>query len=34
MESALESGIIFDQDEWNAAMAAAIAGEDQKLFLN
>ena len=33
MESALESGIIFDQGEWNAAMAAAVAGGDEKTIL-
>ena len=33
MESALESGIIFDQGEWNAAMAAAIAGDDKATIL-
>ena len=29
MESAMESGIIFNEDEWNAAMTAAIEGNDQ-----
>ena len=29
MESAMESGIIFNEDEWNAAMTAAIEGEDE-----
>ena len=34
MESALESGkIIYDQDEFNAAMVTAIEGEDQKTIL-
>ncbi len=29
MESAMESGIIFNADEWNAAMTTAIEGEDE-----
>ncbi|BAQ86594.1 unnamed protein product [uncultured Mediterranean phage uvMED] len=29
MESAMESGIIFNEGEWNAAMTAAIEGNDQ-----
>ena len=33
MESAMESGIIFNADEWNAAMAAAVEGEDETTIL-
>jgi len=33
MESALESGIIFNKDEWNAAMTAAVEGEDEATIL-
>ena len=33
MESALESGIMYDQDEWNAAWQTATEGNDQKTLL-